>query len=107
PASKAAILQFTKSLAVELALSGIRVLTVSPAWTWSPSVERMSGGSRELANQVGAQVHPLGRVGSGEEVAQVVLFAVSGAASWMTGIDLPVDGGFSVLGPEQGKSPRH
>jgi enoyl-[acyl-carrier-protein] reductase (NADH) len=49
----------------------------------------------------------LGRVGSGEEVAQVVLFAVSGAASWMTGIDLPVDGGFSVLGPEQGKSPRH
>lgn len=107
PASKAAILQFTKSLAVELAPSGIRVLTVSPAWTWSPSVEHMSGGSRELANQVGAQVHPLGRVGSGEEVAQVVLFAVSGAASWMTGIDLPVDGGFSVLGPEQGKSPRH
>lgn len=107
PASKAAILQLTKSLAVELAPAGIRVLAVSPAWTWSPAVERMSGGSREQADQVGAQVHPLGRVGSGSEIAQAVLFAVSGAASWMTGVDLPVDGGFSVLGPEQGRSPRH
>ncbi|WP_341666927.1 SDR family oxidoreductase [Alcaligenes sp. SDU_A2] len=107
PASKAAILQLTKSLAVELAPAGIRVLTVSPAWTWSPATQSMAAGSRERADQVGAQVHPLGRVGSGQEVAQAVLFAVSGAASWMTGVDLPVDGGFSVLGPDQGRSPRH
>ncbi|WP_438860099.1 SDR family NAD(P)-dependent oxidoreductase, partial [Achromobacter spanius] len=65
PASKAAMLQITKNFAVELAPAGVRVLAVSPAWTWSPSVEQLSGGSREAADAVGAHFHPLGRVGSG------------------------------------------
>ena len=43
PASKAALLQITKNFAVELAPAGVRVLAVSPAWTWSPSVEQLSG----------------------------------------------------------------
>ena len=106
PASKAAILQITRNFAVALAPRGIRVLSVSPAWTWSPSVERMSGGSREVADAVGARFHPLGRVGRGEEVGQAVAFAASAEASWMTGVDLPVDGGFSILGPDQGIAPR-
>ena len=42
------------------------VLAVSPAWTWSPSVEQLAGGSRAAADAVGAHFHPLGRVGSGE-----------------------------------------
>ena len=49
---------------------------------------------------------PLGRVGSGEEIAAAVCFACSDAASWMTGVDIPVDGGFSILGPDRGISPR-
>jgi len=106
PASKAALLQITRNFAVELAPAGIRVLAVSPAWTWSPSVESLSGGDRAQADAVGAHFHPLGRVGGGEEVAAVVCFACSPAASWMTGVDLPVDGGFSILGPDQGQSPR-
>jgi len=61
PASKAALLQITKNFAVELAPAGIRVLAVSPAWTWSPSVEQLAGGSREAADAVGAHFHPLGR----------------------------------------------
>ena len=55
---------------------------------------------------MGAHFHPLGRVGSGEEIAAAVCFACSDAASWMTGVDIPVDGGFSILGPDRGISPR-
>lgn len=106
PASKAAILQITRNFAVSLAPRGIRVLAVSPAWTWSPSVASMSGGSSEVADAVGAHFHPLGRVGRGEEIGRVVAFAASDECSWMTGVDLPVDGGFSILGPDRGLSPR-
>lgn len=107
PASKAALLQITRNFAVDLAPRGIRVLAVSPAWTWSPSVEDMSGGSPELADRVAARFHPLGRVGRGADIGRVIVFAASDDAGWMTGVDLPVDGGFSILGPDQGRSPRH
>ncbi|WP_186205733.1 glucose 1-dehydrogenase [Burkholderia gladioli] len=106
PASKAALLQLTRNLAVDLAPSGIRVVSVSPAWTWSPSLERLAAGSLESADRVGAALHPLGRVGRGEEVARAVAFLCSREASWITGVDIPVDGGFSMLGPDQGRSPR-
>lgn len=106
PASKAALLQLTKSLAVSLAPQGVRVLAVSPAWTWSPAMAGMSGDSVAFADSVGACFHPLGRVGRGVEIGRVVAFAASQESSWMTGVDLPVDGGFSVLGPDRGHSPR-
>ncbi|WP_397473443.1 SDR family oxidoreductase [Pusillimonas sp.] len=106
PASKAAMLQFTKNLAVTLAPEGIRAVAVSPAWTWSPAVERLSQGSRADADRVAAALHPLGRVGDGAEVGNAVAFLASEAASWITGVDIPVDGGYSILGPDQGDSPR-
>lgn len=106
PASKAAMLQFTKNLAASIAPRGLRAVAVSPAWTWSPSVQRLSHDSREHADKVASQFHPLGRVGDGAEIGHVVAFAVSEAASWITGVDIPVDGGFSMLGPDQGISPR-
>lgn len=106
PASKAAMLQFTRNLAMEFGPRGIRAVSVSPAWTWSPSLEKFAGGSIELADRVGARLHPLGRVGRGEEVARAVAFVCSADASWITGVDVPVDGGFSTLGPDQGVSPR-
>ena len=106
PASKAALLQLTRSLAATLAPQGVRVLSVSPAWTWGPALAQMAGGDIERADAVGAQVHPLGRVGRGAEVAAAVAFVCSDAASWITGCDLPVDGGFAMLGPDQGLSPR-
>lgn len=107
PASKAAMLQLTKSVAVELAPQGIRVVAVSPAWTWSPALATMANNQREQADAVGAITHPLGRVADGAEVANVVCFLASAQASWITGVDIPVDGGFSVLGPDQGKGPRY
>lgn len=106
PASKAALLQLTKCLAVSLAPRGIRVLAVSPAWTWSPAIEQLSGGSRAAADAVAAPFHPLGRVGDGREVGNAVAFLASGAAAWITGVDIPVDGGFSILGPDRGIAPR-
>lgn len=106
PASKAALQQFTRNLAVALAGDGIRAVTVSPAWTWSPSLEQLAEGSLQKADRVGRTFHPLGRVGRGHEIAQVIAFLCSPEASWITGADIPVDGGFSILGPDQGVSPR-
>lgn len=106
PASKAALMQLTRSLAATLAPQGVRAVTVSPAWTWGPSVEQLAGGDRAKADAIGAHLHPLGRVGHGAEVAAAVAFVCSDAASWVTGCDLPVDGGYSMTGPDQGQSPR-
>jgi 3-oxoacyl-[acyl-carrier protein] reductase len=107
PASKAAILQLTKNQAMDLAPRGIRVNSVSPGWTWSDPLAAMSGGSRERADRASANTHPLGRAGDAEEVAAAVVFLCTPAASWITGVDLPVDGGYSMLGPDQGRGVRY
>ncbi len=103
PAAKAAILQLTKNEAMELAPDRIRVNAVSPAWTWSAPIERATCGDRKKADRVAADYHPLGRVADPEEVARAVLFLCSDAASFITGIDLPVDGGYAMTGPDRGK----
>jgi NAD(P)-dependent dehydrogenase (short-subunit alcohol dehydrogenase family) len=105
PVSKAALLQLTKNVAVDLAPRGVRAVAISPAWTWSPALERMAG-TIEKADRAGAHTHALGRIGRAAEIANAVVFVCSDAASWITGVDIPVDGGFSVLGPDQGRGPR-
>ena len=105
PASKAALLQFTRNAAATLAARGIRVLSVSPAWTWSPALESLAG-TEERADAVGARLHPLGRVGRARDVANAVLFACSDLAQFVTGTDIAVDGGLSMLGPDAGRGPR-
>jgi NAD(P)-dependent dehydrogenase (short-subunit alcohol dehydrogenase family) len=107
PASKAAILQLTKNQAVELAPRGIRVNSVSPGWTWSDPLAKMTGGSREVADRAASNTQPLGRAGNAEEVGAAVVFLCSPAASFITGADLAVDGGYSMLGPDQGRGPRY
>jgi NAD(P)-dependent dehydrogenase (short-subunit alcohol dehydrogenase family) len=103
PAAKAAILQVTKNEAMELARDHIRVNAVSPAWTWSGPVERATRGDRGKADRIAADYHPLGRVADAEEVARAALYLCSDDASFITGIDLPVDGGYAMTGPDGGK----
>lgn len=100
PATKAAMQQFTRSAALDLAADRIRVNSVSPGWTWSSAIEALSGGDKAKADAVAADFHPLGRLGLPEEVAQVVLFLLSDHASFVTGSDYACDGGYGALGPE-------
>lgn len=106
-AGKAALMQFTRTAAASLGPMGIRAVTVSPGWTWTPPLEAIAEGDRNRADRAGAEVAPLGRVGRMEEVANVVAFACSEEASWVNGCDLSVDGGFSAIGPDQGRGPAY
>jgi NAD(P)-dependent dehydrogenase (short-subunit alcohol dehydrogenase family) len=100
PVSKAAILQLTRNEAMDLAADGIRVNSISPGWTWSRVIESFSGGDRAKADRVGGAFHFPKRIGDAEEVAEAVVFLCSDHASFITGTDLAVDGGYSAMGPE-------
>jgi NAD(P)-dependent dehydrogenase (short-subunit alcohol dehydrogenase family) len=100
PVSKAALVQVTRSMAMDLAPMNIRVNSVSPGWTWSAVMDRLSGGDRARTDAVARPFHLLRRVGDPEEVGHVVVFLCSDKASFVTGADWAADGGYSAMGPE-------
>lgn len=93
--AKAGLVQFTRSLALELGPAGIRVNAVLPAIVETPMYRgRYEDEAAYAAGMKGAaSLHPLGRVGQPSDIALATLFLVSPAASWITGVSLPVDGG--------------
>lgn len=97
--TKAAVLQMTKSLSQELAPDGIRVNSVSPGWTWSRNIEERYD-DRDHADRFASEFQPLGRMADPEDVADAIVFLASDGASFITGTDIVVDGGYSALGPE-------
>lgn len=101
PVSKAALVQLTRNMAMDLAGDNIRVNSVSPGWTWSRVMVELTGDDRAKTDRVAAPFHLLGRAGNPEEVAEVVRFLASDRASFVTGADYAVDGGYSAMGPEQ------
>lgn len=99
-ATKAAIVELGRCQALDLAPLGIRVNTVSPGWIWTPEVEKAAGGDRAAHEPAWGDFHMLRRLGEADEVASPVLFLSSAEASFITGAELMVDGGYSAMGPE-------
>jgi NAD(P)-dependent dehydrogenase (short-subunit alcohol dehydrogenase family) len=99
-ACKGAILAMTRCQALDLAPDNIRVNVVSPAWTWTPEVARAADGDRAKWEPVWGRFHMLRRLAEPREVARAILFLCSDDASFITGTELPVDGGYLGLGSE-------
>ena len=100
-ATKGAILALTRCQALDLARDGIRVNSVSPGTIWTPELDRMAGGDRAAWEPTFAPHHMLQRVGEPSEVATAILFLCSDAASFITGEDLRVDGGYLAMGHDK------
>lgn len=98
--AKGAVAQLTRCAALDLAPRKIRVNSVSPGWIWTREVDKAAGGDRATYDPIWGQFHMLGRMGHPVEIAGPVLFLLSDDASFVTGTDLPVDGGYNGLGPE-------
>lgn len=92
-ASKGAVVAMSREMAVELARTGVRVNTLSPGPVRSPMLDALFT-AEEVARRM---VHvPVGRFGTAEEIAAAAVFLLSDASSYVTGIDLVVDGGISA-----------
>ena len=92
-ASKAGVITLTKSLAGEWASRGIRVNSVSPGYIRTPLTEL--GMSRSEWSEVWLSSTPLGRLAEPQEIAPAVLYLASDAASFATGTNLVIDGGYT------------
>ena len=95
-ASKHGVIALTKTAALENARSGIRVNVVCPAVIETPMAERIFG--EPEINKFILGLHPIGRFGRPEEIAEAVVWMCSDRASFMTGQSLVLDGGF-LAGP--------
>lgn len=99
-ASKAAVRSFSRSWTLELKDRNIRVNTISPGPTETPALETTTGLTPEQAEQAAAQFTsqiPMGRRGKPEEIAAAAVFFASEESSYITGVDLAVDGGMAQV----------
>jgi NAD(P)-dependent dehydrogenase (short-subunit alcohol dehydrogenase family) len=97
-ASKAAVVNLTRTLALDHASDGVRANCVCPGSVDTDMIRDAwrATGDAAAAASAWAEKHPLGRIATPEEVAAAVLFLASGAAAFITGVALPVDGGITA-----------
>ena len=94
-ASKHGVLGLTKVAALDYGALGIRVNAVCPGTVWSPMVHRTVQGDAAIEAYL-KSLHPIGRVGESEEVAEAAVWLCSDGASFVLGHGLSVDGGYVI-----------
>ena len=94
-ASKHAVIGLTKTAALEHSVKGIRINAVNPGLINTQMADRLAAGIGTSKEEL-APLHPIGRIGRAEEVADAVLWLCSAKASFITGHSLIVDGGFTA-----------
>ena len=100
-ATKGAIISLTKSIALAYATNGIRINCICPGTIETPMAENFFNQEedvqqREVLRERFKNRHPLGRFGTAEEVAQAAFYLASDTSSFVTGINLVIDGGISL-----------
>ena len=95
-ASKAALISLTRSIALDHAADHIRAVSLSPGAVMTSRLTRRYG-SEDAVNRDLAGRHPIGRLGTPQEVANAALFLASNEASFFTGVDVLMDGGYTAL----------
>jgi NAD(P)-dependent dehydrogenase (short-subunit alcohol dehydrogenase family) len=95
-ASKGAVIQLAKAMAIDHAAHNIRVNALSPGAVETRRLV-LRFGDMETARSVSGPKHVLNRLGQPDEIARAALFLASDAASFMTGADMLVDGGYTAI----------
>ena len=93
-ASKAAVIEMTRQFAVTYAARGVRVNAVAPGYIFTPMTALIRESPEVEAFLT--NLHPLGRLGQPEEIAAAAMFLASDDASFITGVTIPVDGGYTA-----------
>lgn len=94
--AKGAVMSMTRQMAVEFGPHNVRINSISPGTINTPMNEKVIADLGEHIARAWVKMHPIGRIGNPEEVAEAALYLASDAAGFTTGIDLRVDGGLTA-----------
>jgi NAD(P)-dependent dehydrogenase (short-subunit alcohol dehydrogenase family) len=94
--AKGAVMAMTRQMAVEFGPMGVRVNSISPGTIATPMNQKIVAELGDAVARAWVKMHPVGRIGRPEEVAEAAVYLASDAAGFTTGVDLRVDGGLSV-----------
>ncbi|MBC7804393.1 MAG: SDR family oxidoreductase [Candidatus Parcubacteria bacterium] len=95
-ASKAALISLTRSIAVDHAADGIRAVSLSPGAIMTGRLTSRYGSEKAVSDALAGR-HPIGRLGTPQEVAEAALFLAGSQASFFTGTDVVMDGGYTAV----------